>query len=98
MPLSWIVPLESFSPTGSTARFPVPVTTFPVTVNPASPLTRVMLVPAGNVSVDPSEPRSMIGSVVGEPKSERVRAQRGGNPERQMVPERDRWREDRLRE
>lgn len=63
------MPLESFSPTGSTVRFPAPVTTFPVTVNPASPLTRVMFVPAGNVSVDPSDPRSMIGSVVGEPKS-----------------------------
>lgn len=69
VPLSWIVPLESLRPTGSTVVLPAPLTTLPATVSPGSPLTRVMLVPAGTVSVDPSEPRSMTGSVVAAPKS-----------------------------
>ena len=68
VPLSWIVPLESFRPRVD-GRVGGAADDVPATVSPGSPLMRVMLVPAGNVSVVPSEPRSMTGSVVGAPKS-----------------------------
>ena len=69
VPFSRTVPFESFSPKESTVLFAAPVMVLPDTAKPSSlPLTRVMLVPDGNCSVEPSDPKSRTGSVVAAPR------------------------------
>src|SRR5687767_12264293 len=60
LPDSLTVPLAS-----SLGPSATPATVLPETVKVASPLSFVIWVPGGNVSVEPSEPRWRIGSSTG---------------------------------
>ena len=74
VPVSWTDPLESVvgSPSGSVVRFfPLPLTVLPAAwKSSSSPLRPVILTPGGSVMVsrEPSDPRSMMGSVRGAPR------------------------------
>ncbi len=62
VPDSRTVPFAS-----SLGRSSPPLTELPETENSASPLSLVIVVPAGNWSVEASEPRWRTGSVTGAP-------------------------------
>jgi hypothetical protein len=66
--IDWEVPVSRTLPFASSdGRSSCPMTELPETENWASPLSLVICVPAGNWSVEASEPRWRTGFVTGEP-------------------------------